>query len=390
MSEAPEDHVFGGVSQSPERAVPCRKKPTGPSTTAVSRNCGDEEVGAAGRRVMKEHLSLCLSCRRRLTSVRENQELVAAKLTAFLSVIPGEKEGGSPAKGVFFLQPRSKKMLVPVAAAVLLAGVLSYAPARTMAGNLLSIFRVQNVQTISLSHQDVTRLRSLFAKGGRVDIRNFGRIEISGRASWRQVSPAEAGGALGVPVTVPPAPAGFTAPTIRLSDPSSITMTLDVKNINAYLSSLGDSTLLPAGLEGKPFTVSVPSILQIRYIPVAAGGPPVTVSEAGSPQLAIPDGVDPNVLKSALLGIPGLPSDLTSQLAAVNDWRHTLLIPSVDGHSTNVEVDGTRGVFVNPSKGHPAEGKGQNALVFEKNGVVYAVYGPLTRQEAISIGDQLS
>lgn len=354
----------------------------------------DEEVSTENRKAMSGHLADCLICRRRLALLRDNQEFVTGKLAAFLAAEPVERENDPLAhkKGVFFLQPRYKKILAPVAAAVLLAGVLSYGPARTYAGNLLSIFRVQSVQTISLSQQDVTQLRSLFAKGGQVDIRNFGKIETSGRASWQAVSPATAQAALGVPVQVPPAPAGYAAPALSLSNPSSITMTLDVKNINSYLGSLGDTTLLPAGLEGKPFTVSVPAILQMRYSP-AGGGPSVTVSEARSPVLAIPDGVDPNALRNALLDIPGLPSDLTAQLAAVNDWQHTLLIPSVDGQSTQVDVGGTQGVFVNLGKGNSGEGNAigpQNALVFEKNGVVYAVQGPLTQQEAVALGSHLS
>ena len=348
----------------------------------------DFEVGAEKRRAMEEHLSLCPDCRRRLALSRHNREFVTGKLAAHWSAVPGEVP---IRKGVFPLSVRYKKMLVPVAAAVLLAGVLAYAPARTMAGNLLGVFRVQNVQAITISQQDVTQLRSLFQKGGQVDVRNFGRIETNGRAAWREVSPADAAAALGAPVKVPAAPAGYGAPTLRLSDPSSITMTLDVKNINAYLGSLGDRTLLPDALAGKPFTLSVPSVLQMRYLP-AGSGPALTVSEARSPELALPDGVDPNALRSALLGIPGLPADLTSQLAAVDDWQHTLLIPSVDGQSTQVEVGGTQGVFVNLYRDNPAASARalpENALVFEKNGIVYAVQGNLTQAEAIAFGRQL-
>ena len=62
----------------------------------------------------------------------------------------------------------------------------------------------------------------------------------------------------------------------------------------------------------------------------------------------MPPGVNPLELRDVLLGLPFLPQNVRSQLAGVQDWQNTLLIPNIDGTSREINVAGMAGVIVVP------------------------------------------
>ncbi len=137
--------------------------------------------------------------------------------------------------------------------------------------------------------------------------------------------------------------------------------TLDTDKTNQVLKGLGSPKMLPAEMNGKTFSLVKPAIITARY---EGAGSYITLSQARSPELITPDTASSLAIRDALLALPFLPATLRNQLAAIDDWQHTFPVPNIKGSSQEVQVAGTRGVFI----AAPAENTQQpeNLILAEK------------------------
>jgi hypothetical protein len=136
------------------------------------------------------------------------------------------------------------------------------------------------------------------------------------------------------------------------------------------------------------------------------------ITQGKSPQLDVPDDVNVRELREAVLNLPILPPHLKSQLAGIDDWQHTMVIPNVEGSAREVQVNGAQGVFVThgpaPQVKVKVEGnKGEvqvnghegtvieektvsyGSLIWQKDGIVYAINGTLDLATALRIAESL-
>jgi hypothetical protein len=155
-------------------------------------------------------------------------------------------------------------------------------------------------------------------------------------------------------------------------------LTLDTVNINKMIQSFGSDKLLPDDLNGKTFTVNIPAQVTAKY--KGLENDTIIVGQSRSPELIAP-GSDVLAIRDALLALPILPDNLRSQLASIDDWQHTIIVPNVDGSSQEVKVNGAEGVFISQPDGSDTEDI--SCLVWQKDGVVYAVSGRLTMEQAL-------
>lgn len=292
---------------------------------------------------------------------------------------------------VFIMKSKYKKAVAALATGAALFTLFSFAPVRATAADLLKIFRVDKIQTIAIDPADMRQLEDVLRKqGGKADIRNFGAVESSGHMSTSKVSLEEARKAVDFPLSLPAdAPAGYTAPVYTRLTGTEVSFNLNAGNINSTIKALGGDKFLPAELNGKTFTLKVPNAVTAEY-KSADGSKTLFVGESKSPEIQVPSGVDENAVRDALLSIPVLPENLRSQLAAINDWQHTLLIPSIDGSTTEVAVNGSQGVFMQSPAGNYQHGdqNGQgsagrqiNSLIWQDNGVIHIISGEALSQE---------
>jgi hypothetical protein len=131
----------------------------------------------------------------------------------------------------------------------------------------------------------------------------------------------------------------------------------------------------------------VPDAVSARY-QTPDGSGELFLAQARSPEIQVPSGVDENAVRDALLSIPVLPENLRKQLAAINDWQHTLLVPNINGSTTQVTVNGEEGVFIRSNAG---SGHGQtNSLVWHDNGVIRMLCGNnLALEQATAIASSM-
>ncbi|OPX91449.1 zf-HC2 domain-containing protein [Pelotomaculum sp. PtaB.Bin117] len=368
----------------------------------------DGEVAGSKRAALEKHLTECSACRDALDQLKENQVFTDAKMAGYLRTLgqAGIDAGNAwhrfsngriqrqnnveVKKGV--LQMLSRYRVAATAASLVLAVAiaLSFSSVRSVAGELLTVFRVEKVKTISIAPADLANIEKAIRSGaGQVDIENFGKLEFIGKQTTSKVSVEEAREAVDFQLKLPePPPAGYRLQEVSLNSGGTLNLTLNTDNTNQVLKSLGSEKLLPDELNGKMFTVKVPAVVSARY--AGSGDASVFVMQGRSPELAA-DGADVSTIRDALLALPFLPDSLRGQIASINDWQHTLLVPDVGGTTLDVNVAGAQGVFITPATDAKDSGSHSpyNSLIWQKDGVVHAISGSLTLEQALDVASAM-
>ena len=381
----------------------------------------DQELDAPQRGEVETCLSVCEECRRLLEELKNNNNFVVTKLEIYASEVEAfgietnaawaRFYGDLPAKEnklklgeVFQFMKRYRLAATAGVMALVLAASLSFSSVRSFAGEILTVFRVNKVQTININPQEMASMKDAIEKGtGKVDIDNFGKIEVSGKNAVEEVSLEQARQSVDFSIKLPSELAGdYSGPVLHKNSGGTASFTLDVDNANSLLSSLGSQKLLPKQLDKKTFTLIMPVSIGAEY-KSNNGYAHLFVGQSRSPEMSVPEGAPVNEIRDALLSVPVLPDSLKQQLASVNDWQHTVLIPNIDGNSQEVTVNGVQGVFTTAPKqyvgndgnnserhmkGKALHGRGGNAsaLIWQNDGVIYTIAGnELTLDQALSI-----
>jgi len=362
----------------------------------------DRELPGRRRWEIEAHVETCEACKARLALLRDASEAAQARLRPLSKQIHSKTVSTEAAwmrlthderikaplrrRGVFeMLQGRPKTALVPLAAVAVLATALSFTPVRGLAADLLNIFRVQNVEVVTISPEDMNALQKLGEKGGgKVDIENLGKIESSGFTAPEQVTASAAKEAVDFDLRLPQGLTGYSEPSYNVQKGFTTSFTLDVDRANEVFKSFGATELLPKAIDGKKFTAKMPTVVMANY-PKDDGGM-VIIGQARSPEFVLPAGVDADAVRDVLLSLPVLPENIRRQLEAVKDWRNTLIIPNIDGSAKEVKVGDAEGVFITPPREHAT---GASALVWQDDGVIYGISGQLDLAAAQEIAASL-
>ncbi|HOV79484.1 MAG TPA: zf-HC2 domain-containing protein [Bacillota bacterium] len=360
----------------------------------------DGEAVSGTRDEIEEHLQNCRSCRDLLGRLRENQSFTDARLDGYVRSRAGaarSRSGGAPPagrgstrlrKGVFEMLSKYRMAAIAAAVVLALAVSLSFGSVRSAAGELLAVFRVEKVKTVSITPEDMTRIEKALREGaGEIGIENFGTIELKFEGTPGPVTLEEARAAADFPLKLPAAfPDGFRLQEINKNPEGTLNFTLDTESANRILRSFGSVKLLPGELNGKTFTVKAP----VQFITAYAGpdNRRIFVGQSRSPELIAPV-EDVSAVRDALLALPFLPENLRSQLASIGDWQHTFVIPDFNGTSREVDVAGSQGVFIGSSAGGTGDREFSGSLIWQKAGTVYMVGGSVTLEQALEIASSM-
>ncbi|WP_156274188.1 anti-sigma factor family protein [Neomoorella glycerini] len=361
----------------------------------------DGELDTAMTARLAVHLAGCAACRLRLAALEELAAGVAAPLQAYRQGMeavarPLRVPRAGPAASRY--QPLTKlkgigsmlrqhKWFSGVAAAVLaLAVFLSWAPGRSLAAQFLNIFRMEKIQVVKITPEDMAQLEELFnGQGGGVDIKNFGRVEVQkpdkAELKVKQVEPDQAAALSGLQLELPATLAGRERVAIYIEQAPTITFTPDVEKLNSYLQKHG-GVLLPAELAGKSFTLSIPPLVIADY---GQPGKGFTLYAARDLTIDAPQGVDLVALRRALLNLPFLPESLRRQLAAINDWQHTLPIPETRNMlAREITVNGNQGVYFGDGATNNS-----NVILAWRQGNSWRAIGGLPLEEALRVAAEV-
>jgi len=292
---------------------------------------------------------------------------------------------------------------VPVV--LIFALVLAIPGTRAFASELLNLFRVQQVSVVPV---DFTGMQQLDGAVGS-DISQL--ISQSITMTKKPGDPVtvnsadEASQQAGFDVRVPQ---NSTPSRISVMSGSSFTLTIDRAKAQALLDEAGRSDLtLPDSIDGANVSVNIPSSVSVAFgncpeprkdgdgFGTESHGSPgrryadcVILAEIPSPSVSAPASV--NVAQLAQLGLEfsGMSSDQAAAYTNTVDWTSTLVVPIPKNAAVNqqVAVDGVTGTLIE----RPADDAPQFALLWVKNGIIYAIGGlGSNSQKALEIANSL-
>ncbi|MFN2460127.1 MAG: hypothetical protein ABR591_05520 [Candidatus Velthaea sp.] len=262
--------------------------------------------------------------------------------------------------------------------------VCAFAPAR--ASGILDVFQPKTVKAITVTPGDEKALRAL------PPLDAFGTVR-----GTRSPGIAELGSAAEVAANArfrPRVPADVPAEiknTVRysVSAPVNSTFTFSAAKTKAWAAREHVALRpMPRTLDGTVVRAMVAPVAIIAY---GAGpahqhrpGVGLTIVEAPVPRITT-SGASLHDITAYLLAQPGIPADVAAQIRAIGDPDQTLPIPiRFDKQTaTSVAVDGTRGLVIGDQTGIGS------AVVWQKNGMFYAVGGTFAQDRILAIADSL-
>lgn len=359
----------------------------------------DGELQAAEQ----QHLDQCPTCQAHLGQVRAQVQSASQHLS-FLST-PGQDPRLAPQGALqgFYLRNTNQKenrmlkkliasplLKVGLAVVVILVIVFSIPATRALAGQLLGLFRVQQVVVVPVDTTGMEQLTGNSPLG-----KQFGQLISS--SITNQQNP-------GAPVTVSDAaqanqlagfnvrlPQGLTPSSISVEDKSAFSFKVDRSKAQALLDEAGRSDLvLPASIDGAEISVSIPSAVSVAYGTCPTPGAVdngndfsmkgsagrryagcVILAEIPSPDISAPADVNIPLLAQIGLEFTGMSPEQAAAFTSSVDWTSTLLVPIPRNAATyeQVAVDGVTGTLIQ----RPADDAPLYVLLWVKDGIIYAI-----------------
>ena len=290
------------------------------------------------------------------------------------------------------------------AVALVLAIAFSFTPVRTFAGNLLALFRVQKVEFIEVSPSQVPDEESLQAALSMLEIVLDDLVTIEGGGEPLLIDEDTARRLSVIPVRFP---AALTdEPRVTMLPETHVEMSVDLPRLRALLAELGyGDTELPDSLDGADIQVDFgPAVIadygegQVAPVAAPASGAPALAHiemdgtlfiQMRSPDISAPAALDVDQLGGVYLQLLGLSAEEAERFSERVDWTTTFVVP-VPRYANlyeDVIVDGVSGTLIRSS--HPSRDDEQYLLTWLKGGVVYALQGPGTAEDALEIAASL-
>lgn len=363
------------------------------------------------------HLETCAACQARRQQM-QTSSLETGRLLAFLR--PADETGPaarqtwarfsqqiSQQKEYSMTRTWFSRPLVRfgTAALVLMLLVLAFPGTRALTGELLNLFRVQQVQVVPV---DFTGLEQLTGDGA---LGNQFTELISDSVDMQQepgepvaaASAEEASQLAGFNVRIP---AGMTPSQINVTSGAAFSLTLDRTKAQALLDEAGRSDLvLPASVDGAEISVDIPASVSVAFGTCPRPGSGVSgnheqstterrypdcviLAQIPSPSVNAPADLDIEALARVGLEFTGMSPEEAAELTSTVNWTSTLLVPIPRNAAIHeqVSVDGVTGTLIQ----RPSDETPQFALLWVKDGIIYAISGLGTNsQQAVEMANSL-
>jgi hypothetical protein len=347
------------------------------------------------------HLDTCAGCQGRQEQIKA-ESLHAARRLGFL--IPGEEPvPSSRTAWIRFSQEYMIKKefsmfkrwfsfpLIRYGSAVLLilALVLAFPGTRAMAGELLNLFRVQQVTVVPVDFTGLEQLTGDGALGNQFTQLISQSIVMDKKPGdpTEAASAEQASQMAGFNVRVP---ADKTPSQIFVTDSAAFRLEVDRTKAQALLNEAGRSDLvLPESVDGADISVKIPSSVSVAFgtcpkpgssevvgeeSSIASRYPDcVILAEIPSPTVNAPASLDINELARIGLEFTGMSPEQAAKFVSTVNWTSTLVVPIPNNAVTNeqVTVDGVTGTLIQRS----ADDMPKYALIWVKDGIIYAISG---------------
>ncbi len=365
----------------------------------------DDALSTEERARVRQHLTTCGQCAQRASIVQQRADHVYALLSELESE-PGARPvmpQTAHSQLAAYRQMRKEQRMARnpfsrryrpawfVAALALLTVVtLTVPPIRTLAGDLLAVFRVESVAFTPVDVEAFPNEEILEDLAPEIE-RTFGEsLGVVTEKEPADVTEAEARERADFPIRLP----DTTEPTRHeWTPPIHISMEVDVSQIEALFTELGyEDVRLPQALEGRTVEADFSGMLTTYYgscADASVGRDCITLVQMASPTASVPDGLDIEQLGRIYLELLGTPTEEARQLSEQIDWTTTLVLPfphHVNLTHETLSIEGVEATLVHSESGYrPTE----YLLTWVKGDVIYAVIGQGDSSEALSLAASL-
>ncbi|ASJ55122.1 hypothetical protein BP422_17135 [Brevibacillus formosus] len=271
------------------------------------------------------------------------------------------------------MNKQTKRWVTGASAAAVLAVSLSFPQVQAAANDFLSIFRMDKVEFVKVTQEDMQELEQWIANGnwGETELPGIGKIwmdkndqeKLEQRSYYyNNKESAEKAG-----VKLPQLPQDVTVDSVDIQSPFTMHMEIDADRANKLLAQLQVEARFDEKLSGKRFSLKIPQMQQVRML---VGKDNISYFVVNAPELSAPEGVDLAQLRETLLALPFIPDQVKKQMISIEDWQHTLPVPYMaDGESKMKEVK------VNGQNGMLITGKYNSHLMWQQDGQIHMLEG---------------
>jgi anti-sigma factor RsiW len=279
---------------------------------------------------------------------------------------------------------RYQSAITAVALVLTLIVAFSFAPVRAVAGDLLKIFRVQQVKVIQVDTDnfredgEIGQLLEQVAPDSRVVVDGGKPVEVASleeAAAHAGYTPAE--------IRALPADAGERV-MIKVQDKSVNEVKVDLEIARAVFDAAKISVSLPDSLEDTPIIITRPTLVMQTW--GNADKPTLSLAQMESPQIEYPDDLDLNTLGTAGLQLLGYSEAEAKALADTIDWTNTLLFPvpsDADVEVSEVSINGGSGVlFTKPDEE-------ESGVMWQKDGKSYFLLGQYSADQILQAAESV-
>lgn len=268
---------------------------------------------------------------------------------------------------------RYQPLIILGTVAAIIAIALSFAPVRTMASNLLKVFRVQTVQIVPVDKEDMEALRNN-PNLERLINQLEPQLEVAEESEPEKVdSLDEAADKVNFQIariTALPEEAGD--PTIAVLRQKVVQLQLDKALLAAVFEAAEIEVELPDSLNEEPLVIIHPDTVEQKWH--QEGEKTLELIQMPAPSIEYPDGLDLDELGVASLQLLGMSAEEAQALGATIDWANTMVLPVPNNGKMEVEevaINGARGLlFANPDSEDD-----RVAVIWSQNGMSYFLAG---------------
>jgi hypothetical protein len=354
----------------------------------LRRMVDDPDVGRADA----AHLEGCGDCQSLFKSIKDDARSVASMLAvpdARVDVTRAyERLRSAPMSGPRLgfrlptLMPRSRPMVLALAATFVAIAILA-----VVAQDFKTNIQPNSVTPVPITVADMQALSQLG---------DYGTVTWTTQPNLQVVSSAaeaaSVAGGMQPPVVTTNLPKGISPNITYAAMPKAIAVFTFSSDKAAAAAAQRGKTLpkMPAGMDGAKLTVTVGPAVGEIFGELKQGSSasdlslPLIVGKSAAPT-ATSTQVTVKQMEDVIMAQPGISPELKAAIKAIGNPSSTLPIPIPVGYATSrtVTVQGVQGVALGDNTG---VGSG---VVWVKNGVVYAVAGPIKQSDAIDIANNL-
>lgn len=328
------------------------------------------------------HARACDICRKELDALREDAAFAARAMHGDVSV-HAERAYGSVRTRAAEEAPvrRLYRPIGAFAAAAALVLAFVFTPLGSYARSLLTIFEPKSFTPIEISQED---LRSLHLLPQAEDVGTQRFVSKPQKRAYDSIAQVQqhASFALLKPVALP---AGFgTVRTFYGYSPGEMTFTFSAAKARAFVRrSHKQLPPMPPSLDGTTVRLNTGFAFEAHY-EAPRGSRFLDLVQMQAPRVTS-SGASLDTLERYLLSLPNVTPELAKQIRALGDIQNTVPVPVVIDKQTaqRVSIAGVQGLAIGDNTGLGA------GVMWQKNGIVYVVAGPLKMDEVMTVANGL-